>query len=311
MKETKNGPLGFPMRDDIASELEEIMKNSSQDCKDIGYKRTAVMNHVDSIDKEERTDVSWITTDAVDAHKTVILPDGIDWSLLQKSGIPATWNHNYDELPLGRALWIKRSKSQGKNGWSAKTKYSSKPEGWTGDWFADAVFHLVAEGTISGKSIGFYPISVREPTTQELRDNKEWKNIRAVIDKVLGIEYAITYTPSNMECILRSTITVPELIQRDMGLYICQQNEEVVRVAQPEEKDMKKDLKKPKKNLLNDLYLATEKELNRKLNDVIILPKIKALDVDNLAMEYIRTNYHPDFERMLQDAIDRRRGKIK
>lgn len=299
------GPLGVPMKEGSAKALDEIIKNSDKDCQEIGLQRISIRSTPKSVDKSERSEVSWITTDAVDNHKSIVDPKGADWSILEKGGFPVTWNHNYEELPVGRALWVKRSVADGKNGWIGKTQYHTKPDGWQGDWMADAVWHLVSDGSITGKSIGFYPTKIRQPTSDEIKSNN---NLNYVIEKWTAIEWAVTYTPSNKEAILRSvdTLELPNLLLRDMGL-LCQSEEDVNLVLRREEQ---LESVKP----LNSFIKLSRQKMLKKLNSAKIFAEPKKIlrkeDIERLAYERFIQKYNPDINRLMQENIDKLKGKV-
>lgn len=159
------------------------------------HKAAAIPTSLELIDGE-RSDVSWVTTEALDRDGEVLLADGLDTSQFSKNPI-VTFSHKYDELPVGKCLWIKKQGS----GWKAKTQYASRPDDWDGQWFADAVFALVKQGILKGKSVGFLATSLRPPTKKELSARPELKANHTIIEKSLLLEYAVAPLPANQAAI--------------------------------------------------------------------------------------------------------------
>ncbi|HUW59442.1 MAG TPA: hypothetical protein VMZ06_00435 [Candidatus Bathyarchaeia archaeon] len=190
------GPFGFPMPSALASEVDAVLKGLPPELRDLGIQRRSVIAKATDLQEGERADVSLVTSDAVDRDGEVMLPKGGDWKQFQKNPV-VTFAHRYDELPVGRALWIKRAKEEGMNGWIAKTQYTSKPDGWEGPWFPDAVWHLVKSGDLRGKSIGFMITDASPPEEKEIKARPELAGVSRVIRKFTVLEYAVAPVQSN------------------------------------------------------------------------------------------------------------------
>lgn len=219
------GPFGFPMPSAVAKEIERIQSDLPHDVKDLGFRRKAAP--ASARDLGERMDISLVTTDAVDRDREVMLPQGGDWSQWRKN--PAvTFAHKYDELPVGRGLWVKRARESGVNGWLAKTQYTERPAQWEGAWFADAVWHFVKSGDLPGKSIGFLPLAASPPEEKEIRAREELAGVTLIIRKWLALEYAVAPLPSNPDAIAVAVgkaksagWEVPEVILEEMGVVLA------------------------------------------------------------------------------------------
>lgn len=195
------GPFGFPMPSAVAREVERIWKRLPTACREMGFTRMAEPAVTVEVSADERTDVSLVTTDAVDRDREVVLPDGGDWRQFEKNPV-VTFAHRYDELPVGRALWIKRHRDASHNGWLAKTHYTDRPEGWEGQWFPDALWHFVKSGDLPGKSIGFLPLEVSAPSAEEVSSRPDLKGVRRLIRRWLALEYAVAPVQSNPEALV-------------------------------------------------------------------------------------------------------------
>lgn len=227
------GPLGLRMSSDQAVAAEAVLKDLSAECRAMvadGPMRATVMPKKIETDSEERTEVSLVTTNSVDRDREVILPGGGDWKGFRLNPT-VTFAHKYDELPLGRALWVRRQKPippQTVDGWLAKTLYASKPEGWEAPWLADAVFHLIQQKFLPGKSIGFIPMEMRAPEEKEIEERPELAKVGAIITKWHALEYAVAPVQSNPDALVQEVakckaagMTCPEVLLDELGLVLC------------------------------------------------------------------------------------------
>ena len=224
------GPLGIPMQDAFAREVEALLKTIPAECKALVDAAGGVIRRKAAPVKfellpGERADVSLITTDAVDRDREVVLPGGGDWKSWTKGGGVVTFAHNYEQLPVGRALWIKRVEEPA-NGWLAKTRYTPRPDDWRGDWFPDAVFAFVQDG-MRGKSIGFIPLEGSPPTEKDLTDRPELAGVRFIIRRWVGLEYAVAPIQSNPDAVaigvskMRAKgLTVPQCVLDELGMMV-------------------------------------------------------------------------------------------
>lgn len=229
------GPLGLPMRSESAKELESLLTTIDPECRKLGLQRMSKVPASFSLEEGERADISLVTCDTLDADREIVMPTGLDWSRFKKAGMPVTWCHNYNELPVGRAAWVKRQKQGDVDGWLAKTLYADKPDNFTGEWFADAVWHMVKSKIIRGKSIGYIPTKMRAPTTKEAEDND---GLRWVFETCVILEYAVTPIQSNPDAVVQEVakcmkkgMNIPDKILEDMGLIVPSDLPPVVKSA--------------------------------------------------------------------------------
>lgn len=141
-------------------------------------------------EKGSRCDVSTLTTNAVDSDGDIIVPDGLDWNSYTASGSSVYLEHH--DLPVGRALWIKRSGDS----WLAKTHYTPAPSDWPSDkkWLGDAVFDKVQKGELSGKSVSLVVKKSRLPNPAELL-----KGAKRIIEQAIVMAYSVCKSPINPE----------------------------------------------------------------------------------------------------------------
>jgi len=187
----EHAETGFKIPESLARRIDQLSRGLSHE---FSYKRLARQADSLELDEGERTDVSVITTDAVDRDGEVVLPAAGDWSGYNRV---VTFAHRYDQLPVGSNWWI-RPKG---NGLVAKTHYPDRPKDWgEGPWLPSAILHLLQQPvpTCTGKSIGFLPISARNATSEEIARRPEMKHVR-VIDRWVGVEYAVVPVPCNPE----------------------------------------------------------------------------------------------------------------
>jgi len=208
------GPLGFRMPSALAAIAEAAIKALPEDIrtefsttiggqKVAGYRRLAVVSSQETLDENnERTDKALIMAESVDRDREVVKADGCNWREF-KTNPQVTWNHDYYSLPVGKCMYVVRNKASEpkNNGWVAKTRYHSKPEGWDGDWFVDALWGLISTGSLPAKSIGFIPTSMRPVTEKDLKLRPDMAEARLVIDKALILEYAVGVIPVNPDAL--------------------------------------------------------------------------------------------------------------
>lgn len=222
------GPRGFKMSEAIARAVEAAQKTAPKG-KEFEFRRVAKSADDFQLDAGSRTDVSVITTDDVDRDRDVVIPSGIDTT--QYNGV-VTWAHQYDSIPMGRCLWIKAKD----NGLIAKTQYAAKPKEWSSDWFPDAVLSLMQQGTCTGKSIGFIPLSYREPTVEEIKSRPELgQRYVGIIDKCTLLEYAVAPVPANQNAeMIAVSKCVPEAL-RDFYASAAKSIAAIWKGAKPEQ----------------------------------------------------------------------------
>ena len=194
---------GLKMPQSLARRIEAISRGLP---RDFTYRRLARKSDSLSLDVGERTDVSVITTGAVDREGECVLPGGGDWSGYNRV---VTFAHRYDQLPVGSNWWI-RPKG---DGLIAKTHYPDKPMDWgEAPWLPSAILHLMQQPvpTCTGKSIGFLPLNVRSATPDEII---KWPHLRGVpiIDRWVGVEYAVVPVPCNPEAEMQAVAKGLEL----------------------------------------------------------------------------------------------------
>jgi hypothetical protein len=186
-----HGSTGFQLPESLARKIDALSRALP---KDFTYRRIARKSDEFTLDEGERTDVSFITTDALDRDGQVVLPNGGDWSSYNRV---VTFAHRYDQLPVGSNWWIR---SRG-SGLIAKTHYPQKPADW-GDapWLPSAILHLMRQPvpTCTGKSIGFLPLHMRSANPEEIARRAELRGVQ-VIDRWVGVEYAVVPVPCNPE----------------------------------------------------------------------------------------------------------------
>lgn len=191
------GPLGFPMKDAEARALDRLLDGLPE----VDYRWAAVEKATTELSPGERADVSWITTEALDRQREVVLSAGMDDAQFRANPI-VTMAHDYSRAPIGRSLWRRRVRDGRTRGVKAKTVYPARPDGWPAgeDWLPDRAFALVKAGLMCGKSIGFLTLEAGAPTDGEVKSHPEWANAQRVVRKWLLLEYACHWLPVNPEC---------------------------------------------------------------------------------------------------------------
>jgi hypothetical protein len=172
--------------------------------KEYAYRKAVVARAPTELNPDQRSDVSWITTESPDRQGEVVLAKGMNDS--QFAGNPiVTLGHAYWLPPVGRSLWRKRVKDGSLRGIKAKTQYPARPDTWPASevWPPDQALALVQAGLLQGKSIGFLPTKVHVPDEDEIKRNG-WDNVSLVIDEWLLLEYACVFLPANQDALVEA-----------------------------------------------------------------------------------------------------------
>ncbi|HWE92919.1 MAG TPA: hypothetical protein VG269_03025 [Tepidisphaeraceae bacterium] len=194
---------GLQMPEALARRIEALSRGLPAD---FTYRRLARKSDALTLDPGERTDVSVITTDAIDRDGECVLPAGGDWSGYNRV---VTFAHRYDQLPVGSNWWI-RPKGPAL---VAKTHYPDRPADWgAAPWLPSAILHLMQQPvpTCTGKSIGFLPLNVRQATSDEIARRPALRGI-PVIDRWVGVEYAVVPVPCNPDAEMQAVAKGMEL----------------------------------------------------------------------------------------------------
>jgi hypothetical protein len=189
------GPFGVPMKDAVAKAVEKLLADYKETRDDAILKLAGVASV--EIAAEDRTEVSKITTEAVDRDREIVVAKGIDLAAFRSNPV-VLLNHNWTGLPLGKALWVK---NEG-NGLSAKTQYAKRPQEHTGEWVPESVYSLIKQDMLPGKSIGFLPLEARPPEKAEIAQRPELRDVRRIITKSILLEYSVVGIPSNPEALV-------------------------------------------------------------------------------------------------------------
>jgi hypothetical protein len=215
------GPLGFPMRDADARALDALLQ--ALPAEERQPRRRVLAKALTELSPGERADVSWISTEAVDRDQEVMRAGGLNLSCFKGNPI-VTLGHQYGLPPVGRSLWQKRVKDGDRLGIKAKTLYPARPDDWPAGqpWLPDSAFALVEAGLMAGKSIGFLPLRWHSPSSQEVAQQPQLKEVARVIDEWLLLEYACTWLPVNpeslVEAVSKSRLELPAPVLQAMGL---------------------------------------------------------------------------------------------
>lgn len=228
------GPLGFPMKDATAKQVEQLLAGLDGDCRSYldahgGIARVAKAPETMELRPAAREEVSLITTEALDLDREVILADGLEWGYFEANGKNVTWAHHYDMLPIGKGLWFKTGEGpSGVRGVLGATQYAKRPDWWPEGqvWFADAVAHYVFElGQLRGRSIGFVPTAIRKPTAKDVEGRPELEECNWIIARAVALEWAVCVVQCNPDAVRFDVekaralgIATPELMLKAFGI---------------------------------------------------------------------------------------------
>jgi hypothetical protein len=198
------GPLGFPMTDASARAVEALLRTLPRDDRH-RYRHLVQTRATSECNLGERSDVSWISTEAVDRAGEVVRATGMDDREFRLNPL-VTLEHDYTRPPVGRCVWRRRVRDGTTHGIKAKTHYPARPAGLdaAAPWPPDEVFAHIQSGLLTGKSIGFLPLQTHLPDEAEVRANGWPEGVRLVIDRWLLLEYACVSLPANPLALVES-----------------------------------------------------------------------------------------------------------
>jgi len=171
------------------------------------------------IDEDERTAKVVISTDTVDREHEVLIPRGAEFEHYLKNPV-VLWAHNYQQPPIGRALWVQKSLHK----IEAKMQFAPTEK-------AEEVYQLFKGGYLNAFSVGFQPIDHHQPTPDEIKKKPEWANANRIYDKWSLWEFSAVPVPANPEAlavaIKSKEVALSQEVADELGLDI----EETVYVA--------------------------------------------------------------------------------
>lgn len=146
------------------------------------------------VDTNERTVTATITTSAVDRFGEVVVSGGANLENFLKNPV-VLWVHNSHDLPIGKALWLRKLK----NKIVAKIQFAAKEV----NEFAEQVFQMYKAGFLKAFSIGFRPDfdKTRAPNLEDIKKNPEWASAHRVFFGWELLEFSAVPVPANPEAL--------------------------------------------------------------------------------------------------------------
>lgn len=142
--------------------------------------------------------IATITTDKIDRDAEIVDPAGINLTNFRKNPI-IMLQHESWELPIGKALWIKRFTQDGVRGLLAKGQIAEGIER------ADDVFKLMQQGILITTSMGFGAKEIEFPTEEDIKkDPKRLRGVKRIIAKSELFEFSIVAIPANTDATIHA-----------------------------------------------------------------------------------------------------------
>lgn len=143
-------------------------------------------SEIKGIDEKEGTMVALISTGGMDRQRESLDPDGVDMRNYKKNPV-VLWAHDYSQLPIGKALWVKKEG----NGIVAKIKFASHE-------LAQEVKQLYTDGIMKAFSVGFIPKEYEDATDKDWNDPKK---PRRTYKSWELLEFSAVPVPANPEAL--------------------------------------------------------------------------------------------------------------
>jgi len=154
------------------------------------------------VDIDERTVTAVISTSSVDRDREIVLAKGANLEAYVKNPV-VLWAHDYKDMPVGRALWIKK----GRDKITAKVKFATVEQNPN----AEYVYQLFKGGFLNAFSIGFSVSKSHSPTPDEVKKKPEFAEAVRIIDEWELLEFSVVPVPANSEA-LSQAVKSKELI---------------------------------------------------------------------------------------------------
>ena len=245
----------------------------------------------------ERSMVATITTGSKDRMEESVDPNGIDLKNFQKNPV-VLWAHNYDQSPIGKALWVKKCFEKDvkvASGLISKMQFADTD-------FGKEIFKLYQGGFMKAFSIGFIPKQIVRNYQQEGYDKT--KDPYMTISKSELLEYSAVPVPANAEAlalamskgiISEKTKTMLETIDTEEDIVSEFNNEE--QVVEPVEQ----------KSIVDKSALEEFTAENK-----LLLEKIEALNLDNSALRLKLFNLlNENKQKPSEISVDDVLGKVR
>lgn len=159
---------------------DETYKGQFKAMEEIPFIRKGLVPSDVQFDENEKSVVTYITTNSKDRDGDIMEPDGAVLDHYLKHPV-VLWAHDYKQLPIGKAVWLKRHN----NGIVSKTMYANHAK-------AQEVYQYRKDGFPLAESVGFVPLE---------EGNAKSKGCRRHIKKWLMLEYSDVPVPSNQDAL--------------------------------------------------------------------------------------------------------------
>ncbi len=158
--------------------------------------------------EEDNSAIAWISTDAIDRDKEVMLPKGVNTENFLKNPV-VLWAHDYSGTPVGKTQWIKQGRKYIKAKWE-----------WADTEKAQEIKQLWEGGFLNAVSVGFIVSKSHEPTPDDIKKNPDWAEVRLVIDEWELLEFSIVPVPANPAALVAAVkeLNISEATQKELGI---------------------------------------------------------------------------------------------
>lgn len=158
------------------------------------------------VNEGKREVLAIISSDSIDRDGEVVSPKGLKKKNF--AGNPVVMvNHDYQSLPIGKALWVK----QDGNRILAKYYVTDKTE------LGRDVFGLLQDGVLNAHSIGFISNHSSKPTTQEKNLRPELANAKLIHRDWELMEFSVVGIPANPDA---TALAVSKGISNDTLVFL-------------------------------------------------------------------------------------------
>ena len=138
-----------------------------------------------------------ITSETIDRDGEVLIPSGMNSKEFERNPT-LFWNHDYAE-PVGKAVGhLKRKERE----IVADFVFAKRPDGYAGEFFPEVAAALVAQGIVSGVSVGYVPEEGGVRMATDIDRKKYGGSVSRIFSRWKLLEVSLAPLQANPEALI-------------------------------------------------------------------------------------------------------------
>lgn len=159
-----------------------------------------------------------ITSETIDRDGEVLIPSGMNSKEFERNPT-LFWNHDYAE-PVGKAVGqLKRKERE----IVADFVFAKRPDGYAGEFFPEVAAALVAQGIVSGVSVGYVPEEGGVRMATDIDRKKYGGSVSRIFSRWKLLEVSLAPLQANPEALItavRKGLCSPVGAKRWFGIEV-------------------------------------------------------------------------------------------